>query len=120
VSCRDCDEKARAHAELDGLAQAWIAAGKLRGFVEGVEWAVKALDHMAPQAAAARPWERLWATERLVRALGPALLAKIEQRRIEALQAEHAARALTGRAPTPASRRGVRDRLRAAVLAALR
>jgi hypothetical protein len=117
VSCKGCDEKARAHAELDALAQAWITAGKLRGFVEGVEWAAKAIEHMAPQAAASKPWVRLWQTAELVRGLGPTLLAKVEQRRTEALQAESAARMLTSSVAAPASRRGVRERLRAALAA---
>lgn len=117
MSCKDCDEKARGHSELDALAQAWIAAGKLRGFVEGVEWAVKAIEHMAPQVAASKPWDRLWETEKLVRGLGTSLLSRVEQRRTEALQAESAARTLTSSVRLPASRRGVRERLRAALAA---
>ena len=119
MSCKGCDEKARAHAELDGLAQAWIAAGKLRGFIEGVEWTVRALtETLAPQVMKARPWARLWETERLVREMGPTILARVELRRQEAAAAESAARKLTseaqlGRVPPPR----LRDRIARAAAA---
>jgi hypothetical protein len=119
VSCRDCDEKARGHAELDALAQAWIAAGKLRGFVEGVEWAVRCLTPAAEQLARAPLRTRLLPAElrASVLALGPAILERVEQRRAEALQAESAARTLTSSVRLPASRRGILKRLEAALAA---
>jgi len=121
VSCKGCDEKARAHAELDALAQAWIAAGKLRGFLEGVEWTVRALtETLAPQAGKAKPWQRLMRTEQLVRDMGPTILERVAVRRAEAAQAESLARKLTSelRMPPPAPP-SLRARARAAVLALL-
>lgn len=120
MSCQGCDEKARAHAELDGLAQAWIAAGKLRGFVEGVEWTVKALtETLAPQAGKAKPWHRLLRTEQIVRDMGPAILARIEPRRAEALHAETLARRLTSEQRVPPATPRPHGRLRRALLVLL-
>lgn len=96
MTCEDCAKKAARPAAITELAQLWIAAGKLRGFVEGAEWALKCMDHLAPQLAGNwRARLRTSTLEKAIRDFAPAIRAKLAPRAEEALRAEHAARTRT-------------------------
>lgn len=93
MTCKGCDEKRKA-APTDGVAGLLVTAGKLRGFVEGAEWAIRCIDRMAPQVARSPLRTRLVRAEleAAVHALGPSIDAQLEARRREAAIAEAAAR----------------------------